>query len=106
MSQDREREISGRFGRMIREQRLAAGLRQEDLALVTGVGRRFVNELEAGKATCQLGKALRVAESVGVDFPQIDTEQLLDLPEMEDDEDNEDDDGRVRIHEWTQMHSN
>lgn len=105
MAQDREAEIAGRFGRMVREQRLAFGLRQEELALASGVGRRFVVELEAGKATCQLGKALRVAESVGVEFPQIGSAQLLDLPEIEDDGDNEDDNDRIRLHEWTRMHS-
>lgn len=103
MATDREAENSGRFGRLVREQRRKAGLRQEDIALATGVGRRFIIELEAGKATCQLGKALRVAEAVGVEFPQMDPAQLLDLPEIED-EDEDDNDG-LRLHEYTRIHS-
>jgi hypothetical protein len=42
------------------------GLRQEDIAFATGYGRRFIIELEAGKASCQLGKALAVAAAVGL----------------------------------------
>lgn len=57
---------AARFGALVRERREALGLRQDQIALATGVGRRFVIELEAGKATCQLGKALLVAEAVGL----------------------------------------
>jgi hypothetical protein len=39
-------------------------MRQDDLALATNVGRRFIVELEAGKPNCQLGKALVVAAAV------------------------------------------
>jgi DNA-binding XRE family transcriptional regulator len=63
--------LAVRFGALVREKRIALGLRQEDLAFATGLGRRFIIELEAGKATCQLGKALAVAAAVGlrpVDF--------------------------------------
>ena len=38
---------------------------QRDLAGANGVGERFIVELEAGKPTAQLGKALAVAKSVG-----------------------------------------
>ena len=38
---------------------------QRDLALVIDAGERFVVDLEAGKATCQLGKALAAARAVG-----------------------------------------
>jgi y4mF family transcriptional regulator len=66
-----ERETPGqapaaRFGALVRERREALGLRQDDVALATGVGRRFIIDLEAGKPTCQLGKALLVAEAVGL----------------------------------------
>lgn len=57
---------SARFGNLVRERREALGLRQDQLALATGVGRRFIIDLEAGKPTCQLGKALQVAEAVGL----------------------------------------
>ena len=41
-------------------------MRQDQLALATGVGRRFLIELEAGKPTCQLGRSLLVAEALGL----------------------------------------
>lgn len=56
------------FGQMIREARRAQGLRQRELARVSGVGERFIVELEAGKPTCQLGKALRVAAVLRLDL--------------------------------------
>jgi transcriptional regulator with XRE-family HTH domain len=50
---------------MIRGRRKALNLRQDQLALATGVGRRFLIELEAGKPSCQLGRSLLVAEALG-----------------------------------------
>lgn len=61
-----EREYAARFGALVRERRDALNMTQDDLALATGVGRRFIIELEAGKPSCQLGKALLVATSVGL----------------------------------------
>jgi transcriptional regulator with XRE-family HTH domain len=58
--------LAARFGALVRERREAMGLRQEDIAFATGYGRRFIIELEAGKASCQLGKALAVAAAVGL----------------------------------------
>jgi HTH-type transcriptional regulator/antitoxin HipB len=59
-------ETPRQFGALIRERRRALGLTQEELALAVNVGPRFIAELEAGKPTCQLGKALAVARAVGV----------------------------------------
>jgi transcriptional regulator with XRE-family HTH domain len=53
------------FGSMIRGRRKALNMRQAQLALATGVGRRFLIELEAGKPSCQLGRSLLVAEALG-----------------------------------------
>ena len=58
--------IISRFGALLRRRRLALGMNQSDLALATGVGRRFIIDLEAGKPSCQIGKALLVAASLGV----------------------------------------
>lgn len=54
------------FGLRIRHERKAQGLTQEQLAGLNGVGVRFVRELEAGKETCQIGRAFRVAASLGL----------------------------------------
>ena len=51
---------------LIRKERKAQKLTQEQLAGLTGVGVRFVRELEAGKESCQIGLALQVAASLGL----------------------------------------
>lgn len=53
------------IGRIVREERKAQGLRQEELAAAAGVGVRFIVDLEAGKPTLQLGKALQVVATLG-----------------------------------------
>jgi HTH-type transcriptional regulator / antitoxin HipB len=54
------------FGRLIRHGRRALGMTQRDLALAINSGERFVVDLEAGKGTSQLGKALAAARAVGL----------------------------------------
>lgn len=67
-------------------------MRQDDLALATNVGRRFIIDLEAGKPNCQLGKALVVAAAVGLKpfevVPTLNSAEpplLPEIPEMKDD---------------------
>jgi transcriptional regulator with XRE-family HTH domain len=78
------------LGAQIRSRRKALKMRQDQLALATGVGRRFLIELEAGKSSCQLGRSLLVAEALGLragDIPasgarsQSSTAELPELPE-------------------------
>ena len=52
-------------GRVVRETRLAQGLRQDQLAGAAGVGVRFIVELEAGKPTARVGKVLTVLAALG-----------------------------------------
>jgi len=59
-------ELAGAFGSLIRSRRQALSMRQDQLALATGVGRRFLIDLEAGKTSCQLGRSLVVAEALGL----------------------------------------
>ncbi|PSJ57155.1 transcriptional regulator [Mesorhizobium soli] len=54
------------LGLLIRNERKAQKLTQEQLAGLTGVGVRFVRELEAGKESCQVGRALHIASSSGL----------------------------------------
>jgi y4mF family transcriptional regulator len=56
------------FGELIRSCRKKAGLTQASLAAAAGIGERFVRELEKGKPTCQLAKALLVAQMLGIKF--------------------------------------
>jgi y4mF family transcriptional regulator len=62
----RATEVAHRFGLLLRSRRKALNLTQDQLALATGVGRRFLIDLEAGKTTCQLGLCLVVAEALGI----------------------------------------
>jgi HTH-type transcriptional regulator/antitoxin HipB len=54
------------FGELIRQTRKKFKLTQADLAAAAGIGERFVRELEKGKPSCQLEKALLVAQMLGI----------------------------------------
>jgi y4mF family transcriptional regulator len=54
------------LGRVVRDSRKAKGLRQAELALAAGTGRRFVVELEQGKPTVQLDRVIRVLQALGL----------------------------------------
>lgn len=54
------------LGKTLRKMRKRQGLSQEDLVGLSGVGRRFISDLENGKETCHIGKILHVLGSVGI----------------------------------------
>lgn len=54
------------IGRLVKETRKRLGVTQKDLALTSGTGLRFIIELEKGKPTCQIGKALTVLHTLGI----------------------------------------
>lgn len=54
------------LGEAVRRVRKAKGLRQAELALAAGTGRRFIVDLEHGKQTAQLGEVLRVLRALGL----------------------------------------
>ncbi len=56
------------LGKLIRDTRKKAKLTQADLAAASGIGERFIRELEKGKPSCQIGKALFVAQMLGIKF--------------------------------------
>jgi len=57
-----------KLGEMIKQARKEQGLTQEQLAATTGVGVRFIRELEQGKESCHIGKALKVVAMLGIDI--------------------------------------
>ena len=59
-------EDARRFGLMVRARRKAQGLRQEDVASATGVGRRYIVDMENGKPTLRIGPALMIARFLGI----------------------------------------
>ncbi len=54
------------LGDLIRNTRKQQGLTQQELAGICGVGVRFVRELEHGKQSCHMGKALWVIKMLGI----------------------------------------
>jgi transcriptional regulator with XRE-family HTH domain len=85
----RARAIALAFGSLIRSRRKELKILQAQLALATGVGRRFLIDLEGGKPSCQLGRSLLVAEALGLRPADILASgiapELPDLPEEEPD---------------------
>lgn len=54
------------IGRLVRETRSRAGLKQAQAAALCGVGTRFLSDLENGKPTLHLGKVLQVLKGFGL----------------------------------------
>jgi y4mF family transcriptional regulator len=54
------------LGAAIRSARARLHVTQKDLSLASGIGLRFIIELEKGKPTCQIGKALELARALGL----------------------------------------
>jgi len=54
------------IGQLIKSARKRLRVTQKDLALTSGTGLRFIIELEKGKPTCQIGKALTVLHTLGI----------------------------------------
>ncbi len=64
------------LGAILRSRRKAQGLTLEQLSGLSGLGIRFLSELERGKATAELGKSLQVAALLGLDCFLIPRSQL------------------------------
>ena len=56
------------LGTIIQKTRKAQGMTQPQLAMACGTGIRFIVDLESGKETCQIGKALLVAQMLGLNI--------------------------------------
>jgi y4mF family transcriptional regulator len=56
------------LGQAVRQKRRHLKVTQKDLAMTSGTGLRFIIDLEKGKQTCQLGKALEVVRALGLNL--------------------------------------
>ena len=56
------------FGEMIRKQRKKLGYTQKYICEVSGISASYISDLENGKATAELGKAIYLANLLGVDI--------------------------------------
>jgi len=71
---------SEELGNLARAHRKACGLTLEQTAGVGGMGTRFLSELERGKPTAQLGKALEVLQLLGLEVvvvPRGDADRVV-----------------------------
>lgn len=59
-------EDTHQLGSAIRARRRELGVTQEELAMTAGTGLRFIIDLEKGKPTCQIGKAIQVLRTLGL----------------------------------------
>lgn len=69
-------EDASQFGAAVASARKALGLTQRELALAINSGERFIVDLEAGKPTAQLGKALAAAKAVGLGLTAAGSPQV------------------------------
>ena len=58
---------SEEFGHFIQKRRKELGYTQSYVSEVTGLSASFISDLENGKATTELGKAIRLANILGID---------------------------------------
>lgn len=56
------------LGRFIRDERKRQHMTQTELADVSGVGITYLSQLENGKETAEIGKALNVLTMLGMDL--------------------------------------
>ena len=56
------------LGKAIKERRKKLGITQKYVSDFTGFSVSFLSELENGKATCELGKALYIINLLGLDI--------------------------------------
>lgn len=64
--------MSSNLSKYVKEMRHRCGLTQVDLAVKSGVGLRFVRELEQGKETLRLDKVNQVLALFGKEVGPID----------------------------------
>jgi transcriptional regulator with XRE-family HTH domain len=71
------------LGLLIRSVRRASGVRLDDLAATAGLSKQFVQDVEYGKPTVQLGLVLKLLAELGmplsVDIPQAAAEELTEV---------------------------
>jgi HTH-type transcriptional regulator/antitoxin HipB len=62
------------LGNLIRKVRKSQHMTQPELAGATGTGTRFIVDLENGKSTCEIDKAITVALMLGIKITATEPE--------------------------------
>lgn len=63
------------IGKLVCRKRKELGVLQEDAAGLSGVGTKFLSQLENGKETAEIGRVLQVLKSMGLEvyiYPRSD----------------------------------
>ena len=63
--------IKGRFGKRVRELRLARGLSQEELTFRAGVHRTYLGGIERGERNPALENIAAIAKALDVTLPEL-----------------------------------
>lgn len=56
------------LGYLVRQERISQGYTQTEMAELCGVGLTYVSNLENGKETAEIGKALHILRMLGLDL--------------------------------------
>lgn len=56
------------IGHLVRAKRKQLGVLQEEAAGLSGVGTKFLSQLENGKETAEIGRVLQVLKSMGLEL--------------------------------------
>jgi len=72
---------TGDLAAEVRGRRKDLGLTQAELAARAGVSRAWVNEVEAGKPTLELGLVLRLLDHLGLQLELVKSASSDDVPE-------------------------
>ena len=79
-------QTSRAFGAAVRQARKNSGLSQTELAAKAGVGRPWLSQLETGKRTVELGRALLVLHALELSVTFVPTDKptsgTVDLGEL------------------------
>ena len=67
------KDVEKRFGKRVRELRLAKGLSQEELAYRAGVHRTYLGGIERGERNPALKNISAIAEALGVTLSELFT---------------------------------
>ena len=68
-------EDAAAFGRAVRVNRKRQKITQSQLAAIANTGLRYISDLENGKPTIQLGKALKITYLLGISLEIPDRDE-------------------------------
>lgn len=67
-SPEKQVQTAAMLGALVRRARKDMRLNQQQFADLSGVGRRFISELESGKSTLEIDKVFQVCAAAGIDI--------------------------------------